>query len=101
MLFKLWRWIQLWLPYGFILWLYRRNQAIPTNIRTREGNNYKAILITEDYGLLFSVDKYVKNRGSYLMEQKRLLEQKNNQVITELNSLNMEERERIYRDGSI
>lgn len=101
MIFKLWRFIQMFLPYGVILWIYRRNQAIPANIRTREGNNYKAILITEDYGLLFSEDKYVKNRGNFLMEQKRLIEEENNKVIKELNSLNMEERERIYRDGRV
>lgn len=97
MIFAIWRWIQLWLPYGFILWLYRRNQALPTNIKTREGNNYKAILITEDYGLLFSETKYIQNRGRFLMAQKKLIEQKNNEVIKELNSLNFFERENIYR----
>lgn len=97
MIFAIWRWIQLWLPYGFILWLYRRNQALPTNIKTREGNNYKAILITEDYGVLFSETKYIQNRGRFLMAQKKLIEQKNNEVIKELNSLNFFERENIYR----
>jgi len=99
MLFKLWRWIQLWLPYGLILWMYRKNQAIPTNIRTYEGNNYKAMLISEDYGILFSEDKYIKNRGQYLMEQKRLIEERNNEVIRELNSLNVLAREDIYRNN--
>lgn len=99
MLFKLWRWIQLWLPYGLILWMYRRNKAIPTNIKTYEGNNYKALLITEDYGILYSEDKYIYNRGKYLMEQKHLIEEKNNEVIQELNSLNVLAREDIYREN--
>ena len=99
MLFKLWRWIQLWFPYGLILWMYRRNKAIPTNIKTYEGNNYKALLITEDYGILYSEDKYIYNRGKYLMEQKHLIEEKNNEVIQELNSLNVLAREDIYREN--
>ena len=103
MLFNLWKFIQLFLPYGFILWLYRQNKALQANIKTREGNNYKAILITEDYGILFSNDKYIKNRGAYLIKQKKLIEDRNNQVINELNSLSMIERERIYkeRDGNL
>jgi len=96
LIYAIWRWIQLWLPYGFILWLYRRNKAIPANIKTREGNNFKAILITEDYGIMFSEDKYVENRGKFLLSQKRVLEEQNNEVIKELNSLNFKERERIY-----
>lgn len=96
MIFNLWRFIQLLLPYGFILWLYRQNKALPTNIRTREGNNYKAILITQNYGLLFSEDKYIQNRGSYLMERKRLIENQNNEILNELNDLNFLERQRVY-----
>ena len=108
MLFNLWRWIQLWLPYGLILWIYRRNQAIPTNIKTYEGNNYKAMLITEDYGILYSEDKYIRNRGQYLMEQKRQIEEQNKAVLDELNSLNMLAREdivakarQVMEDGGI
>ena len=99
MIFKLWRWIQLWLPYGLILWMYRKNQAIPTNIKTYEGNNYKAMLITEDYGILFSENKYIQNRGKYLMEQKRLTEERNANIIRELNSLNVLARDDIYREN--
>jgi len=98
---NIWRWIQLWLPYGLILWMYRRNKALPTNIKTREGNNFKAMMITEDYGILFSEDKYIRNRGAYLLAQKKLIEQQNNEVLSELNSLNMLERERIYRTTDI
>jgi len=98
MLYNIWRWLQLWLPYGLILWMYRKNQALPANIRTREGNNYKALMITNDYGILFSEDKYIKNRGAYLMQKKRDLEQLNNAVLSELNSLNMLERQRLYED---
>lgn len=99
MIFNIWRWIQMWLiPYGILLKLYSKNKALPPNIRTWDGNNYKAILITEDYGLLFSADKYINNRGKYLMEQKRITELKQNEVLAELNALNVLAREEIYRD---
>ena len=101
MLYRLWKIIQFLLPYGLVLWIYRQNKALPTNIRTREGNNYKAIMLTEDYGLLFSEDKYVRNRGRLLLKQKRLIEEENNRVIEELNSLNWQERDRIYYENKI
>lgn len=96
MLFKLWGWIQLLLPYGLILKLYKSNRAIPSNIRTREGNNYRAILITEDYGVLFSSDEYIKNRGALLMQRKKEVEDLNNAVLRELEDLNVYERMRLY-----
>ena len=101
MLYNLWRFLQFLLPYGLVLWIYRQNKALPTNIRTREGNNYKAIMISENYGLLFSETKYVKNRGNLLLRQKRLIEEENNRVIEELNSLNWQERDRIYYENKL
>ena len=98
MLFKLWRFIQLWLPYGIILWMYKQNRALPANIRTRDGNNYRAILITEDYGVLFSDDVYIKNRGKFLLKQKAQIEAENDAVIRELQDLNVYERMRIYEN---
>lgn len=98
MLFNLWRFIQLWLPYGIILWLYRQNRALPANIKTRDGNNYRAILITEDYGVLFSDDVYIQNRGKYLLKQKAEIEAENDAVIRELQDLNVYERMRIYEN---
>ena len=98
MLFKLWRFIQLWLPYGIILWMYKQNRALPANIRTRDGNNYRAILITEDYGILFSDDVYIKNRGKFLLKQKAYIEAENDAVIRELQDLNVYERMRIYEN---
>lgn len=98
MIFNIWRWIQMWLlPYGILVKLYRRNKALPANIRTWEGNNYKAILITKDYGILFSADKYIENRGKYLMEQKRIIEEQNTEVLNELHDLNVLAREEIYQ----
>lgn len=99
MILRFWRWLHLWLPYGLIIWFHRHNKALPTNIRTREGNNYKAIMITADYGIIFSDKKYIQNRGRYLMQQKRMIEERNNEVISELNALNVLAREDIYRES--
>ena len=98
MLFKLWSFILLWLPYGVVLWMYKQNRALPANIRTRDGNNYRAILITEDYGVLFSDDVYINNRGKFLLKQKAHIEAENDAVIRELQDLNVYERMRIYEN---
>jgi hypothetical protein len=76
--------------------MYQRNRALPANIKTRDGNNYKAILITENYGVLFSEDTYIKNRGRYLLKQKAEIEAQNDAVIRELQDLNVYERMRLY-----
>lgn len=96
MLFRLWKWIQLWLPYGLILFMYRRNKALTANIRTREGNTFKAILIDENYGVLFSSDTYIRNRGLYLKEQKGRIDAAQQTIIDEINALPFEEREKLY-----
>lgn len=99
MLFNLWRWIQFWLiPYGILVKIYSRNKALPANIKTWQGNNYKAVLINKDYGILFSADKYIANRGQYLLEQKKQLLEQENAVLNELNDLNMLARKTIYED---
>ena len=103
MLFKIWRWIQLFLPYGLILYMYKRNKALPANIRTREGNNFRAIMVTENYGVLFSSDEYIKNRGALLLKRKKETEEINNAIIRELEDLDVYERMRLYeeRNGGI
>lgn len=104
MLHDLWRFIQLFLPYGIIIWIHSKNKALPTNLRTREGNNYKAIMISNDYGIIFSDDKYIKNRAKFLKKQKALLDSYNEQIINEINSLPFEEREKLFgyiEDGNI
>lgn len=98
MLFKIWKWLQFFLPYGLILKIYQSNRAIPANIRTREGNNYRAILITEDYGVIFSEDQYIQNRGKLLLQRKKETEELNNAILRELEDLNVYERMRLYEE---
>ena len=51
MLYKFWSWLQLWLPYGLILYMYKNNKALPSQLRLRNGRKLKAIMISTDYGI--------------------------------------------------
>ena len=62
MIHAIWKWLQLLLPYGLILHIYRHDKGLPANIKMQNGRCLKAIMITTDYGLLFSQEKYVDNR---------------------------------------
>lgn len=95
MLFALWRFIQLLLPYGLVLYIYRRNKSLPTNIKTTYGKGFKAVLITTDYGVIYSDDKYIANRALELKKRKKQIEDMNNVLLDELNSMTVEERERL------
>ena len=97
MLYNLWRWIQLWLiPYGLLLQIYRRNKALPANINTKYGRKLKAIMITTDYGLLFSDEKYIENRLQLLKQRQQKAFDENNLLMKEINELTMEQRELMY-----
>lgn len=95
MLYKLWQFIQLFLPFGLIIRMYKGNKALPANIRTRRGTNLKAIMITTDYGILVTESKYFQNRAKMLKQKKKLIEDLNQSLINELNELNLQEKEQI------
>lgn len=104
MLYAFWRWIQLWLPYGLILWMYKSNKAIPANIRTRQGRNLTAVMVTTDYGVIYSKEHYIENRAQKLKQKQKEISQYNDALIREINNLSFQERERLYNreeDGTI
>lgn len=98
MLYNIWRWIQLWLPFGLILHMYKYNKCLPTNIKTRHGLNLKAILITKDYGIICTQEEYIKNRGKLLKEKQAQVAKLNDSLMAEINSLSFEEREYLYNN---
>lgn len=98
MLYNLWRFIQLWLPYWIILKIYQSHKALPTNIKTRQGNNLKAIMVTKNYGVIFTEDKYIQNRSRVLLQLQRQLDQQSNDITRELNSLSFMERESLFNE---
>lgn len=102
MLFAIWRFIQLLLPYGLVLYIYSKNKALPTNIRTSYGKGLKAIMITTEYGILFSEDKYLSNRAEVLKKRKKEIDDMNAELLKELNSMTKEEKERLseyFKEG--
>ena len=102
MLFKLWAWIQLWiLPLGWLLKIYSKNKALPANIRTHSGRNYKAVLITTEYGLLFSEKTYMANRTQKLREMQYALQVASEAFDKELNSLSFQEKQEYYDMGPL
>lgn len=96
MLYNIWRWLQLWLPYGLVLHLYKTNKSLPCNIALKNGRKLKAIMITTDYGVLFSQEKYVENRLQLLKKKQETAFKLNNELLQEINSLTMEQREEMY-----
>lgn len=98
MLYNLWRFIQLWLPYWIILKIYQSHKALPTNIKTRQGNNLKAIMVTKNYGVIFTEDKYIQNRSKVLLQLQRKLDEQSNNITRELNSLSFMERESLFNE---
>lgn len=96
MLFKLWQWIQLWLPLGLLIKMYSNNKAIPTNIKTRSGRGLKAVMITTDFGILFSNEKYINDRVKKLMDKKKLLDSASDEILNEINSLSFNTRQELY-----
>lgn len=95
MIHALWRWIQLWLPYGLILFLYRNNKALPANIKMRTGRNLKAIMVTTDYGILFSEEKYIDNRLKRLVQKQKEVSQLNDILVKEINELDFIQKEQL------
>ena len=97
MLYAIWRWIQLWfIPYGWLVKLYKANKALPANIKTRQGRNLRAIMVTTDYGILFTEETYIKNRAKKLKEEQERASRLNDALIQEINALSFQERESLY-----
>ena len=102
MLYNLWRWVQLWiLPLGWLLKIYEADKSLPAAIRTQSGRNYKAVLITTEYGLLFSEKEYIANRTKKLREMEYAIAQANDKFMNELNSLSPQEKQDYYDMGPI
>ena len=95
MIHALWRWIQLWLPYGLILFMYRNNKALLANIKMRTGRNLKAIMVTTDYGILFSEEKYIDNRLKRLVQKQKEVSQLNDILVKEINELDFIQKEQL------
>ena len=84
--------------------MYKRNNALPTNILTSQGTKLKAIMITTNYGIICTMEEYVKNRAKVLKEKQEQVSKLNDALIAEINALSFEERELLYNreeDGTV
>lgn len=95
MIYAIWRWIQLWLPYGLILHIYKNDKALPANIKMQNGRLLKAIMVTTDYGILFSEEKYIDNRLKRLIAKQKEISNTNDLLIKEINELDFIQKERL------
>lgn len=96
MLFRIWKFIQLFLPFGLVIFMYKNNKSLPCNINLKNGRKLKAIMVTTDYGILFSYEKYVHNRLQKLKKEQERIFNYNNSLIKEINNLTFEQREEMY-----
>jgi hypothetical protein len=80
---------------------YKRKKALPTNIKTLSGRNFKAIPITTDYGIIFSEEVYVQDRVNKLLKAKAILDNQSEEIVKEINSLSFEARENLLGEMSI
>lgn len=93
MLFNLWRFIQLCLPYWVVIQLHKRDRSLPANIKTRTGKLLRATMITNKYGILFTQEDYAKNRMEVLRLRQQKINEANQALVNELNELSFSARE--------
>ena len=98
MLYKLKQFIFMLLPYWLVINIYKRNKAIPANIRTSSGKSLKAVMVTSKYGILFYADVYYKNRIKFLQQKSDQITAQSNNLTKELNELSFEARELYLRN---
>ena len=99
MIYAIWKFIQLILPYWVVILLYKHNRALPVNIKTRTGRTLKAIMVTANYGILFDNGTYIKNRGKRLKQQQQQLNEATENIAREINNLTFEAREELFNRG--
>ena len=63
---------------------------------TKLGKVYKAIMVTEKYGLLFSSEEYVKNRVKLLRQKQEMINQLSDTIAQEMNELSFQSRELFF-----
>lgn len=94
MLYSIWRWIQMWIiPFGLLIQMNKGKDVLPSNIKLRNGRKLKALMITNDYGILFSEEKYTEHRLKKLLAQQRYISDLNVKLTAEINDLSIQQKE--------
>ena len=93
--------LKLWLPYGLILWLYAGQKGLPANIKLKSGRNLRATMITTEYGIIYTKERYEAERLAKLKREAELTAKKYDAISREINSLGFEAREEMYNSEEI
>ena len=96
MLFALLRFLSLFVPYGLLLLFVRGKKTVQTNLKTLSGRSLNAFMITENYGILVMKEKYINDRLKKLKEKQDKINEQNEALAKEFNSLSFEAREVIF-----
>ena len=86
------------LPTFIVLAAYRGNKALPLAFATANGNKYRAVMIDHNYGFLICQEKYDPDRINTLKSLNQALEDKQAEVLEEINSLDFAQKEAILAD---
>ena len=95
MFYWLWNKIKFLMPYGLLINIYKNKKALPISFETNSGNIYKCILLDFNYGIIYNSNKYDENRLNTLLNTQRILSQKSNEIMNEINELSFDTRERL------
>lgn len=96
MLYWIWNKLKLFMPFGLLLWLYKGKKGLPTNIKLRSGRNMKAVMLTTEYGLLFTLERYNAARLEKLKETSDNLAKAKAEIDKEINGLSFEVKEELF-----
>ena len=100
MIYNIYRFILLLLPYWLVIQIHRANKAIPANIKTRTGKTLKAVMVTNNYGILYTSEEYIVNRVKLLREEQNRVNEINSSIAAEMNSLSAEARDLFFEEES-
>ena len=98
MIMWLWHRIQLLLPFILVLQLYKAKKSLPTNVRTKT-RKYKAVLITDNYGLLILAEEHRKGYGRQLVKEREELIKRMYAVDAAIADLSFMEKEEAVNNG--
>ena len=95
MIYWIWDKIKFLLPYGLIIKLYKNKKSLPITFETKSGNIYRCILVDFNYGIIYSSNKYDKQRLKSLLDAQKTLADEADKIMLEINQLSFEGRERL------
>lgn len=95
MLYWIWNIIRGWLPFWILVLLYRKKKSLPIALTLDNGNKYRLIMITHDFGMVMSTTKYDPRRLYALKDKMEAIRKLEQELVDEINTLSFEQKETI------